>query len=272
MERELKNLILTNLNKDTFAHEIKINSKDWMIPGVSFTTISQIEREKFLEELRVIITSWDKRINFAYIEVDNGVYECLIYQKNKKDIESADSNDFDIKYVINKKITDKETGETETIKLNKYTGHQTTKYNNISVVDCFVINGLKHAILAYSGKKTKYVIREDGEVFSLNDKGEWKYKVQYFCESGGVKNRARREAGKGGGSVYKCVSLWSTMQFLTHKLVKMYVTHEQTPCEYYLSNGTIDSIVKQGKKTRVNENFYKGMMPEGFNKRCFKAN
>ena len=272
MQRDLRDLILTNLGKDTFAHEIKINSKDWLVPGISFITFSQIEREQFLEDLRKIITSWDKRINFSYIEIDNGVYACLIYQKDKKDINNTEHDTLDIKYVINKKITDKETGEIETVKLNKYTGHQTTKYNNISVVDCFTINGLKHTILAYAGKKTKYVIREDGEVFSLNEKGEWKIKVQYFCESGGVKNRARREAGKGGGSVYKCVSLWSTMQFLTHKLVKMYVTHEQTPCEYYISNGTIDSIVKHGKKTHIGENFYKGLMPKGFNKRCFKAN
>lgn len=265
MDDDLKQLILDKLNQDVFAHDIKVDSEDWLASGISFTTISQIRHTEFLKELSKIIKAWDKRIAFTYTEIDNGIYACLIYQKDKKSKK-------DIKYIINKKITDEETGEIETIKLNKYKGHQTTKYNNISVIDCFVINGLKHAILAYSGKKTRYVIREDGEVFSLNSKGEWKYKVQYFCESGGVKNRARREAGKGGGSVYKCVSLWSTMQFLTHKLVKMYVTHEQTPCEYYVSNGTTDSIVQQGKKTHVNENFYKGMMPKGFNKRCFKAN
>ena len=216
----------------------------------------------------------------SFVNKPEGVYKnkILKLQWDGKGLDpktvSIDDNGDNIKieYNINKKITDNETGDTATVKLNKYTGHQTTKYNNISVVDCFVINGLKHSILAYTGKKTKYVIREDGEVFSLNDKGEWKYKVQYFCESGGVKNRARREAGKGGGSVYKCVSLWSTMQFLTHKLVKMYVTHEQTTCEYYISNGTRDSIVKHGKKTHVGENFYKGIMPDGFNKRCFKAN
>lgn len=176
-----------------------------------------------------------------------------------------------IKYAINKSITDNNTGETETIKLNKYTGHQTQKYNNITVVDYFVINGLRHAILSYTGRNMKYIIREDGEIFSLNNKGEWKLKAQHFRESGGVKNRARREAGKSGGSVYKCVSLWNNLSFLTHKLVKLYVTHEKSNSEYYSSNGTVDSIVKTGQHTHINENFYKGCMPVDFGKRCYKA-
>lgn len=190
---------------------------------------------------------------------------------NFKNLEDTLENNIDVKYSIDKKIIDKETGEVETIKLNKYTGHQTTKYNNITVTDYFVINGLRHAILSYAGKTTKYVIREDGEIYSLNEKGEWKLKAQHFRESGGVKNRARRDAGKSGGSVYKCVSLWSNLSFLTHKLVKDYVTHEKTSNEYYCSNGTVDSIVKAGKHTHVGENFYKGNMPANFGKRCYKA-
>lgn len=139
----------------------------------------------------------------------------------------------------------------------KYTGHDTTKYNTICVKDRFILEGKKHSLLVNSLHKAQYILREDGEVFSYNpETGDMKHKVQYFSESGGVKNRARREAGKGGGSVYKTVGLWN-YQFLTHKLVAKYIAEA--------ANTT-------GKKERVSPSFYKGIMPNTFGKRCYKAN
>ena len=184
---------------------------------------------------------------------------------------TIDEKDIEVKFDITKTVTDKETNETATVKLNKYTGHQTTKYNDIRVLDYYVMGGLRHAVLGHTKHRSKYVIREDGEVFCLNEKGEMKLKVQYFHESGGVKNKALRAAGKDGGTVYKTVSLWSKYCFLTHKLVQEYVTHEKSTNEYYISNGTRDSIVRTGKKTATNGNFYKGRMPNDFNKRCYRA-
>jgi len=270
MNKELQQFVLNKLKEDYFAHNIEVNSKDWIVKGISFTVISQIKGEYFLKELHKKICDWNDKLNFNYIQVDTGVYKCLIYQKQKNEINTS-TNNVNIKYIINKKIIDTETGDSETVKLNKYTGHQTTKYNNITAIDYFMIGGLRHTILSYTGKATRYVIREDGEIYSLNEKGEWKLKAQHFRESGGVKNRARREAGKSGGSVYKCVCLWSKFSFLTHKLVKDYVTHEKSANEYYSSNGTVDSIVKAGKHTHVGENFYRGSMPVDFGKRCYKA-
>lgn len=187
-----------------------------------------------------------------------------------------DKKKVEVKFNITKTVIDNSKHEVSTVKLNKYKGHQTTKYNDISVSDYFVLNKMRHAVLSHSiysnkNKKIKYVVREDGEVFSLSENGEMKLKAQYFAESGGVKNKARRAAGKGGGSVYKKVILWNKYNFLTHKLVKEYVTHEKSINEYYISNGTCDSIVKTNKKAAIDERFYRGQMPDGFNKRCYKA-
>lgn len=139
----------------------------------------------------------------------------------------------------------------------RYTGHETSKYDNITV-DCkFILDNLKHSVISCKNKNSRYILREDGEVFSLLKNGEAKLKAQFFCESGGVKNRARREAGKGGGSVYKCVNLWSNKHFLTHVLIKKFVTEN----EKAITN-------EKGKITNI---FYKGSMPVDYNKRCFKA-
>ena len=144
----------------------------------------------------------------------------------------------------------------QTVSTSKYTGHDTNKYDTISVKDRFILEGKRHSLLVNSLRKAQYILREDGEVFSYNpETGDMKHKVQYFSESGGVKNRARREAGKGGGSVYKTVGLWN-YQFLTHKLVAKYITED--------ANTT-------GKKERVSPSFYKGIMPDGSNRRCYKA-
>lgn len=145
----------------------------------------------------------------------------------------------------------------QVVSTSKYTGHDTTKYNTICVKDRFILEGKKHSLLVNSLHKAQYILREDGEVFSYNpETGDMKHKVQYCSESGGVKNRARREAGKGGGSVYQTVGLWN-YQFLTHKLVAKYIAED--------TNTT-------GKKERVSSRFYKGIMPNGFGKRCYKAN
>lgn len=138
-----------------------------------------------------------------------------------------------------------------------YTGHETTKYDDIKV-DCkFTLDNLGHAVLSCKNKNTRYIIREDGEVFSLLKNGEAKLKVQFYCESGGVKNKERRKSGKSGGSVYKCVMLWSNRRFLTHLLVKKYVT------------GNDSSITNE--KGKITNAFYKGAMPVNYLKRCFKA-
>jgi len=88
MDIDLQKLVLNNLEKDCFAHNITIDSENWRCKGISFTTFSQIRREDFLKELKNIINKWDKRLRFDYIEVDNGVYECLIFQKKDATIKN----------------------------------------------------------------------------------------------------------------------------------------------------------------------------------------
>lgn len=153
--------------------------------------------------------------------------------------------------------------------MSNYSGHMTHKYDNIRVKDVYVFEGKKHVLLINLSHKMQYILREDGEVFSYNpETGDMKHRVQYFKESGGVKNRARRNAGKDGGSVYKTVGLWNS-QFLTHKLISKYITLDDEIL-YCNSDGTKDSIML--KKKKVDNSFYKGKMPNTFGKRCYKAN
>ena len=153
--------------------------------------------------------------------------------------------------------------------MSNYIGHMTHKYDTIRVKDIYMFQGKKHVLLADLLHKAQYILREDGEVFSYNpETGDMKHKVQYFSESGGVKNRARREAGKGGGSVYKTVGLWNK-QFLTHKLLSKYITMNDE-IRYYNADGTKDCVITKNQK--VSNEFYKGKMPNGYSKRCYKAN
>ncbi len=153
--------------------------------------------------------------------------------------------------------------------MSNYPGHNTTKYNDLYVKDTYVCMGLKHTILGCHTKNPLYVLREDGEVFRLHDNGEMHKMAQFYAESGGVKNRARREAGKGGGSVYKTINLYGH-RFLTHKLLEKYVTFDNSRAIYYNADGTKDCIMTK-KDKYVDHKFYKGRMPDGVTKRCYRA-
>lgn len=152
--------------------------------------------------------------------------------------------------------------------MSNYNGHMTHKYDNIRIKDYYQFQGMKHVLLVNAGYNPEYIIREDGEVFRYNVKtGEMKRMVQMFHESGGRKNKARRAQGKTGGSVYKTVGLWGK-QFLTHKLLGMYVKSDEAYI-YYKSTGNKDLVVTT--RNKVSKKFYKGQMPVGYNKRCYKA-
>ena len=153
--------------------------------------------------------------------------------------------------------------------MSNYSGHNTKKYNDLFVIDTYTCLSKKHTIIGCHGKKPKYILREDGEVFRLYDTGEMHKMAQFYAESGGVKNRARRAAGKPGGSVYKTVSIYSC-KFLTHKLIEKYVTLDNSRAVYYNADGTKDCIMTK-KDKYVSRDFYKGHMPQGYNKRCYKA-
>jgi len=151
---------------------------------------------------------------------------------------------------------------------NNYSGHMTHKYDNIRIKDYYQFQGMKHVLLTNAPLIPQYIVREDGEVFSYDPKtGNMKRKAQMFHESGGVKNKARRAMGKPGGSVYKTVNLWGK-QFLTHKLLGMYVQSDEAYV-YYKATGNKDLVVTT--RNKVSKKFYKGQMPVGYEKRCYKA-
>ena len=110
MDIDLKLLTIKKLTGYSFASDIKLNADGWTVDGVSFITLSQVRREAFLEELKELIRSWDNKLDMSYAEVDNGVYECLVFEKKVKSIDktSAIANTFDVESMITEMLVKKD--------------------------------------------------------------------------------------------------------------------------------------------------------------------
>jgi len=93
MNIDLKLQVIRLLKGYSFASNIRLDSDDWLVDGVAFITLSQVRREDFLKELKELICSWDKRFGFDYIEIDNGVYDCLVFEKEENDAKNTETEE-----------------------------------------------------------------------------------------------------------------------------------------------------------------------------------
>lgn len=72
---QIKNIIHTELNNSL---ELK-RTEDLPVDGVEFVFLDQINREKTLEDFRNILSNKYENIDMEYIEIDNGVFRCAVY-------------------------------------------------------------------------------------------------------------------------------------------------------------------------------------------------